>query len=93
VTHIDKTYTVTKWTLRQIVKFALNGSQGLDREQAKLITKLMDKLKYCKEVLTSIQAASGKGKDGLDAGEDYDVGPEPHFQAELLRRGSKASLR
>jgi hypothetical protein len=53
----------------------------------------MDKLKYCKEVLTSIQAASGKGKDGLDAGEDYDVGPEPHFQAELLRRGSKASLR
>ncbi|KAJ6539139.1 kinase-like domain-containing protein [Mycena capillaripes] len=93
VTHIDKSYCMTKWTLRQIVKLALSGQQGMDRDQAKLIAKLMEKLKYCKEVLTSIQAAGGKEKDGLDAGEDHDLGPEPHFQAELQRRGSKASLR
>ncbi|KAJ7047579.1 kinase-like domain-containing protein [Mycena alexandri] len=93
VTHIDKSYSMTKWTLRQIVKLALNGQQGLDREEAKLVVKLVDKLKYCKEVLTSIQTASGKEKDGLDAGEEHDLGPEPHFQAELARRGSKASLR
>ncbi|KAJ7774335.1 kinase-like domain-containing protein [Mycena maculata] len=90
VTHIDKNYRMTKWTLRQIVKLTLNGHAGLDREEAKLVTKLMDKLKYCKEVLNSIQAASGKEKNG----EGVDVeGPAPHFQTELLRRGSKASLR
>ncbi|KAJ7117391.1 kinase-like domain-containing protein [Mycena crocata] len=93
VTHIDKNYCMTKWTLRQIVKLALNG-QTADREEAKLITKLMDKLKYCKEVLTSIQAASGKEKDGgLDAAEGHGLAPDPHFQTELLRKGSKASLR
>ncbi|KAJ6510017.1 kinase-like domain-containing protein [Mycena vitilis] len=95
VTHIDKTYSMTKWTLRQIVKLALNGQPGLDKEQAKLIVKLMEKLKYCKEVLTSIQAASGKEKDGggdFDVGEDDDLGIEPNFN-EIPRRGSKASLR
>ncbi|KAJ6599261.1 kinase-like domain-containing protein [Mycena vulgaris] len=94
VTHIDKNYCMTKWTLRQIVKLALNGQAGMDKEEAKLIQKLMEKLKYCKEVLTSIQAASGKEKDGgFDGGEGHGLAPDPHFQTELLRRGSKASLR
>ncbi|KAJ7507543.1 kinase-like domain-containing protein [Mycena galericulata] len=95
VTHIDKNYCMTKWTLRQIVKLALNGHVGLDREEAKLVTKLMEKLKYCKEVLNSIQAASGKEKDGEEGPdvESHDLGQDPHFQAELLRRGSKVSLR
>ncbi|KAK7061539.1 Serine/threonine-protein kinase [Favolaschia claudopus] len=85
VTHIDKTYCMTKWTLRQLVKLALNP-QGQDKEQLKLIMKIMDKLKYCKEVLASIQAASGE-----DSGDGV---PEPRLhQTELLRRGSKASLR
>ncbi|KAJ7368081.1 kinase-like domain-containing protein [Mycena albidolilacea] len=95
VTHIDKSYSITKWTLRQIVKLALNP-QGQDREQVKLVTKLMDKLKYCKEVLSSIQAASGKedGAGELEGAEDQGLVPEPQFhQTELLRRGSKASLR
>ncbi|KAJ7228871.1 Pkinase-domain-containing protein [Mycena pura] len=96
VTHIDKKYCMTKWTLRQIMKFALNGQAGLDTDQAKLITKLMGKLKYCKEVLTSIQAASGKEQDaggvaGLDAREEFEI--DPHFHADLLRQGSRAPLR
>lgn len=77
------------------MKLALNP-QGQDREQVKLITKLMDKLKYCKEVLSSIQAASGKedGAGELEGAEDQGLVPEPQFhQTELLRRGSKASLR
>ncbi|KAF7355130.1 Serine/threonine-protein kinase [Mycena sanguinolenta] len=96
ITHIDKSYCMTKWTLRQVMKLALNP-QGQDREQVKLITKLVEKLKYCKEVLTSIQAAGGKDKDGaggLGGTEDQDLVSEPPFQqTELLRRGSKASLR
>ncbi|KAJ7068077.1 kinase-like domain-containing protein [Mycena amicta] len=84
VTHIDKNYAMTKWSLRQILRIALNGTAELDKDETKLITKLVDKLKYCKEVLTSIQIAGGK--DG-----DAKVGE--HFQADLLRKGSKAVLR
>ncbi|KAJ7095196.1 kinase-like domain-containing protein [Mycena belliarum] len=96
VTHIDKNYCMTKWTLRQIVKLALNGQAGMEREEAKLVQKLMEKLKYCKEVLTSIQAATGKEMDGAGAfggGEGQDLAPDPHFQTELMGRGSKVSLR
>ncbi|KAJ7276187.1 kinase-like domain-containing protein [Mycena haematopus] len=39
VTHIDKSYCMSKWTLRQVMKLALNP-QGQDREQVKLITSL-----------------------------------------------------
>ena len=77
------------------MKLALNP-QGQDREQVKLISKLVEKLKYCKEVLTNIQAASGKDKDGasgLGEGEDQNLVPEPHLEIDLMRRGSKASLR
>ncbi|KAJ7638614.1 kinase-like domain-containing protein [Roridomyces roridus] len=93
VTHIHKDYSMTKWTLRQIVQLALNGYSGLSKEDTKLCTKLMEKLKYCKEVLTSIQAASGKDKDGLDMVDGHGLGPDPHLEADLLRKGSKASLR
>ena len=31
---------------------------GMDAEQAKFLQRLVDKLKYCKEVLTSIRNAS-----------------------------------
>ncbi|KAJ6629189.1 kinase-like domain-containing protein [Mycena sp. CBHHK59/15] len=93
ITHIDKNYTMTKWTLRQVMKLALTGQAEMDKEEAKFITKLVDKLKYCKEVLTSIKTASGKENDGADAGVDHDLGPDPNFQVERLRRGSKASLR
>jgi cell cycle serine/threonine-protein kinase CDC5/MSD2 len=57
VTHIDKNYNLTRWTLSEIMAQALNGPL-LDPDQAKFHQKLVDKLKYCKEVLISIRNAS-----------------------------------
>jgi cell cycle serine/threonine-protein kinase CDC5/MSD2 len=57
VTHIDKNYNLTRWTLSEIMAQSLKGALP-DPEQAKFHQKLVDKLKYCKEVLISIRNAS-----------------------------------
>lgn len=57
VTHIDKNYKMTRWTLSEIMAQALKPPVA-DQEQAKFNQKLVDKLKYCKEVLASIHNAS-----------------------------------
>jgi len=57
VTHIDKNYNLTRWTLSEIMSQALKGAPS-NPEQAKFHQKLVDKLKYCKEVLVSIRNAS-----------------------------------
>ena len=58
-----------------------------DAEQAKFAQRLLDKLKYCKEVLLSIRNASagagGSGSDGVNTTEGDGVSAKP----------SKASLR
>ncbi|KAF7331913.1 Serine/threonine-protein kinase [Mycena kentingensis (nom. inval.)] len=89
ITHIDKNYSMTKWTLRGVMKAILNGCVGLEKDQAKLVNKLADKLKYCKEVLTSIQIAGG-GEENKGVSKDED---EAHFQTDILRKSSKAPLR
>jgi len=88
VTHIDKNYTMTRWTLSQIMELSLLPPVS-DPEQAKNNQRLVDKLKYCKEVLLSIRNASanqadagGSGKDGMAAGLEM-----------MSARTSKASLR
>ncbi|KIY53253.1 Pkinase-domain-containing protein [Fistulina hepatica ATCC 64428] len=58
VTHIDKNYRMSKMTLREIMTLAL------DSDVDKTTQRLVDKLKYCKEVLTSIQSASVTGSPG-----------------------------
>jgi hypothetical protein len=70
VTHIDKHYRMTRWKLRDIMSFALNPPSNADQEQLKFNQRLVDKLKYCKEVLASIKNASAGG-----AGEGEDGGP------------------
>ncbi|KIM91385.1 hypothetical protein PILCRDRAFT_810665 [Piloderma croceum F 1598] len=63
VTHIDKNYKMTRWTLSEIMARALNPPVA-DPDQAKFNQKLVDKLKYCKEVLASIRNASAnQGSD------------------------------
>ena len=48
---------------------AVHGPIGLDAEQAKFSQRLVDKLKYCKEVLTSIRNASaGMEEEGKKKG-------------------------
>jgi len=61
VTHIDKNYKMTRWTLSEIMTQALKSSAGsgnMEPDQAKFHQRLVEKLKYCKEVLVSIRTAS-----------------------------------
>ncbi|OJA20238.1 hypothetical protein AZE42_02693 [Rhizopogon vesiculosus] len=57
VTHIDKNYKITRFTLSEIMAQALQPPVA-DPDQAKFNQRLVDKLKYCKEVLMSIRNAS-----------------------------------
>lgn len=57
ITYIDKNYKLTRYTLSEIMAQALQPPVA-DPEQAKFHQRLVDKLKYCKEVLTSIRNAS-----------------------------------
>lgn len=59
VTHIDKNYKMTRWTLSELMEQALDApNPHLPPDEAKFHQRLVDKLKYCKEVLVSIQSAS-----------------------------------
>ncbi|KXN83099.1 Cell cycle serine/threonine-protein kinase CDC5/MSD2 [Leucoagaricus sp. SymC.cos] len=59
VTHIDKNYNLTRHKLSDIMAQSLNPtSNNNDPEQVRFNQKLVDKLKYCKEVLVSIKEAS-----------------------------------
>ena len=76
VTHIDKTYKMTRWTLHDIMVQALRlassptAAGDMEPDQLKLHQRLMDKLKYCREVLESIKMASssGQGEEGAEEG-------------------------
>ncbi|KAI5995866.1 hypothetical protein EDD15DRAFT_2365317 [Pisolithus albus] len=57
ITYIDENYKLTRYTLSEIMAQALQPPVA-DPEQAKFHQRLVDKLKYCKEVLTSIRNAS-----------------------------------
>lgn len=58
ITHIDKNYNLTRHTLSDVMAQSLNPGANPDPEQVKFNQKLVDKLKYCKEVLVSIKEAS-----------------------------------
>ena len=58
VTHINKNYNLTRHKLSDVMAQSLNPSSSLDSEQVRFNQKLVDKLKYCKEVLVSIKEAS-----------------------------------
>jgi len=88
ITHIDKNYALTRWTLSQVMARALLPP-STDREQAKFAQRLLDKLKYCKEVLLSIRNASagiGVGGSGTGSANITEAGG-------VSIKPSKASLR
>ncbi|KAI5122621.1 hypothetical protein M0805_008710 [Coniferiporia weirii] len=56
VTHINKDYELSRWTLSELMVHALRPSS--DPVEAKITQRLVDKVKYCREVLVSIVTAS-----------------------------------
>ncbi|KAG1823712.1 kinase-like domain-containing protein [Suillus subaureus] len=84
VTHIDKNYKIARFTLSEIMALSLQPPVA-DPEEAKFNQRLVDKLKYCKEVLTSIRNASAN-----QAATDDDAGMGGGL---VSAKTSKASLR
>ncbi|KAH9836053.1 kinase-like domain-containing protein [Rhodofomes roseus] len=101
ITHIDKDYNLTRWKLSEIMAIALRPPVA-DPVQLKFNQRLYDKVKYCKEVLMSIKAASsGSGSaSGQDQpqqvqgqGEDPEGFAMPGGPPPMSTRSSKQSLR
>ena len=59
VTHIDRDYALQRHTLAELCATALRPPHP-DPDRAKYNQRLVDKLKYCKEVLVSIRAAASQ---------------------------------
>ncbi|KAH7929999.1 Pkinase-domain-containing protein [Leucogyrophana mollusca] len=91
VTHIDKNYKISRYSLSEIMAQALKPPVA-DPDQAKFNQRLVDKLKYCKEVLTSIKNASATQGSSV-AGSDEDAGAMGMGMGLISARTSKASLR
>ncbi|KAF8638670.1 hypothetical protein AX17_002031 [Amanita inopinata Kibby_2008] len=73
VTHIDKSYRLTRWPLSEVIATSLRyaepkGTAGVSSEQVKFNQRLIDKLKYCKEILLSIKNATTGGSGGGSEG-------------------------
>jgi cell cycle serine/threonine-protein kinase CDC5/MSD2 len=63
VTHIDKSYNLTRWKLSQVMADSLSSdpsSPEMDADKTKFRQRLFDKLKYCKEVLGGIKSATAE---------------------------------
>ncbi|KAF9077305.1 kinase-like domain-containing protein [Rhodocollybia butyracea] len=97
VTHIDKHSELTRWTLADIMRTALRPTLSTtDSEAVKFNQRLVDQLKYCKEVLVSIQSASATGGDPIPpSSTNTHHGPSglASSVASLNARTSKALLR
>ena len=59
VTYIDRYYTLSSHTLAEVVAAGL-AQPHPDAQRANYVRRLVDKLKYCKEVLVSIRAAASQ---------------------------------
>ena len=57
LTHIDKNYNLTRFTLSEIIAASLRPPVS-DPDKAKLNQKLLEKAKYCKDVLVTIVNAA-----------------------------------
>lgn len=92
ITHIDKHYKMTRWTLSEVMAFALSPPAHADADERKFNQRLVDKLKYCKEVLVSIRTASAEGGNGVPEESDA-MGAAFANAGSIAKKASKASLR
>ncbi|KAF9449780.1 Pkinase-domain-containing protein [Macrolepiota fuliginosa MF-IS2] len=92
ITHIDKNYKITRHTLSDVMALSLDPSANPDPEQVRFNQKLVDKLKYCKEVLVSIKEASA----GVTAKQSQEqVPPQPErmpLQAQQQERVDRVQV-
>ncbi|KAF5375726.1 hypothetical protein D9615_009350 [Tricholomella constricta] len=58
VTHIDKDYRMTRWTLTDIMALAIHPNPDAEPGALKFNARLIDKLRFCRDVLVSIRTAS-----------------------------------
>ncbi|TFK38297.1 hypothetical protein BDQ12DRAFT_684301 [Crucibulum laeve] len=93
VTHIDKHYKMTRWSLSDIMAQSLSLNSNVDPDHLKFIQRLVDKLKYCKEVLISIRTARASGGNGVPEETDAMGASLAAPTAALGSKVSKASLR
>ncbi|EJD40166.1 Pkinase-domain-containing protein [Auricularia subglabra TFB-10046 SS5] len=61
VSHIDKEYRLTHWKLSELMVRAMEGAGG-DPLEAKFNAKLLDKLRYCREVLRQVPSTAQQAK-------------------------------
>ena len=60
MTHINKEYELTRWSLSELMARTLRPAT--DRpDEMKMVSKVVEKVKYAKEVLSSIKSASTNG--------------------------------
>jgi cell cycle serine/threonine-protein kinase CDC5/MSD2 len=81
---------MTRWTLSEVMAQALKPPVA-DPEQAKFNQKLVDKLKYCKEVLASIRNASAN-QASEDGNTNTNLGVEGMVPS-VSSKPSKVALR
>ena len=81
---------MTRWTLSEVMVQALKPPVA-DPDQAKFNQKLLDKLKYCKEVLVSIRNASAN-QGSEDGNPNTNLGIEGMVPS-VSSKPSKVSLR
>ena len=97
ITHIDKHYKMTRWTLADVLAFALAPPAHADADERKFNQRLVDKLKYCKEVLVSIRTASAAGGNAVpeesDAMGAAFAGAGTSNMGSIASKASKMSLR
>ncbi|KAI0641308.1 Pkinase-domain-containing protein [Trametes meyenii] len=94
VTHIDKNYVMTRHSLAEVMAQALRPPPA-DPDQAKFQQRLVDKLKYCKEVLISIRTASANANSAGDESDEQasEKASEKAPQPAIGTRSSRAALR
>jgi hypothetical protein len=51
---------MTRWTLGEVMRRSIQPSPDDDPADTKFISRLVEKLKYCREVLMSIRNAANK---------------------------------
>lgn len=94
---------MTRWTLSDVMALSLQPPSALldiEPDLVKFNQRLVDKLKYCKEVLVSIRTASASGlavpeeSDATDAGAAVAPGAQSALTGSTIgTKPSKMSLR